>query len=61
MIRSTSTQNIVYSIFRKKPKRADTYWFVHVDITSEPYGASYYVETIIPKNAFHSSEIWLSK
>ena len=41
--------NIIYSIFRKKPKRADTYWFVHVDITSEPYGASYNVETIIPK------------
>jgi KUP system potassium uptake protein len=41
--------NIIYSIFRKKPKRADTYWFVHVDITNEPYGASYNVETIIPK------------
>ncbi|HNA58595.1 MAG TPA: KUP/HAK/KT family potassium transporter, partial [Chitinophagales bacterium] len=24
--------NIIYSIFRKKPKRADVYWFVHVDI-----------------------------
>jgi KUP system potassium uptake protein len=32
--------NIIYSIFRKKPKRADTYWFVHVDITNDPYGAS---------------------
>ncbi len=41
--------NIIYSIFRKKPKRADTYWFVHVDITSEPYGASYSVQTIIPQ------------
>ncbi len=41
--------NIIYSIFRKKPKRADTYWFVHVDITSEPYGAEYSVETIIPQ------------
>ncbi len=41
--------NIIYSIFRKKPKRADTYWFVHVDITNDPYGASYSVETIIPQ------------
>ncbi|MFN8283463.1 MAG: KUP/HAK/KT family potassium transporter [Chitinophagales bacterium] len=41
--------NIIYSIFRKKPKRADTYWFVHVDITNEPYGASYSVETVIPQ------------
>lgn len=44
--------NIIYSIFRKKPKRADTYWFVHVDITSEPYGASYSVDTIIPQKCF---------
>lgn len=44
--------NIIYSIFRKKPKRADTYWFVHVDITNEPYGAEYSVETIIPQKCF---------
>lgn len=44
--------NIVYSIFRKKPKRADIYWFVHVNITSDPYGASYEVDTIIPKKCF---------
>ncbi|MDB5228410.1 MAG: potassium transporter Kup, partial [Bacteroidota bacterium] len=44
--------NIIYSIFRKKPKRADTYWFVHVDISSEPYGASYSVETIIERKCF---------
>ncbi|MBK9329232.1 MAG: KUP/HAK/KT family potassium transporter [Sphingobacteriales bacterium] len=44
--------NIIYSIFRKKPKRADTYWFVHVDITSEPYGAEYSVETVIPQKCF---------
>jgi KUP system potassium uptake protein len=44
--------NIIYSIFRKKPKRADTYWFVHVDITSEPYGGTYSVDTIIPKKCF---------
>jgi KUP system potassium uptake protein len=45
--------NIIYSIFRKKPKRADTYWFVHVDITSEPYGANYSVESIIPQKCFY--------
>ena len=44
--------NVVYSIFRKKPKRADTYWFIHVDITNEPYGASYSVDTIIPQKCF---------
>ncbi|MCS6819284.1 MAG: potassium transporter Kup, partial [Chitinophagales bacterium] len=30
----------------------DIYWFVHVEITNEPYGASYYVDTIIPKRCF---------
>ncbi|HRB19391.1 MAG TPA: KUP/HAK/KT family potassium transporter, partial [Chitinophagales bacterium] len=44
--------NIIYSIFRKKPKRADTYWFVHVDITNDPYGASYSVDTVIPQKCF---------
>jgi KUP system potassium uptake protein len=44
--------NIVYSIFRKRPKRADIYWFVHVDITNEPFGASYAVEAVIPRRIF---------
>lgn len=44
--------NIIYSLFRKRPKRADIYWFVHVEITNEPTGAFYYVDTIIPKRCF---------
>ncbi|MFN8276178.1 MAG: KUP/HAK/KT family potassium transporter [Chitinophagales bacterium] len=44
--------NIIYSIFRKRPKRADIYWFVHVDISNEPYGASYTVSTLIPGRCF---------
>ncbi len=44
--------NIIYSIFRKRPKRADIYWFVHVDITNEPYGITYGVDTIIPRRCF---------
>jgi KUP system potassium uptake protein len=44
--------NIIYSIFRKKPKRADIYWFVHVDILDEPFDKKYSVETIIPEKCF---------
>ncbi|HNK97389.1 MAG TPA: KUP/HAK/KT family potassium transporter [Chitinophagales bacterium] len=44
--------NIIYSIFRKKPKRADVYWFVHVDISNDPYLATYSVDTIVPKKIF---------
>jgi len=44
--------NIMYSILRKKPKRADVYWFVHVQILDEPYTKSYHVDTIVPKEVF---------
>ncbi len=39
---------IIYSILNRKPKRADIYWFVHVDTQDDPYAAGYTVETIIP-------------
>lgn len=39
---------IVYSILNRKPKRADIYWFVHVDTLDDPYTCEYEVTTIIP-------------
>jgi KUP system potassium uptake protein len=39
---------IIYSIFNKKPKRADIYWFLHVNVLDEPYRSDYVVEAIIP-------------
>ncbi len=39
---------IIYSIFNKKPKRADTYWLLHVHITDEPHTMEYSVDKIIP-------------
>ncbi|MFN8844843.1 MAG: KUP/HAK/KT family potassium transporter, partial [Chryseotalea sp.] len=44
--------NIIYSIFKKKPKRADVYWFLHVDTVDSPYTSKYSVDTIIPKRCF---------
>ena len=44
--------NIIYSIFRKRPKRADVYWFVHVDTVDSPFTSKYSVDTIIPKKCF---------
>ncbi|MBS1510222.1 MAG: KUP/HAK/KT family potassium transporter [Bacteroidetes bacterium] len=41
---------IVYSILSGKPKRADIYWFVHVDTLDDPYTAEYSVEHIIPND-----------
>lgn len=39
---------IIYSILYRKPKRADIYWFVHVDVLDDPYTMEYVVHTIIP-------------
>lgn len=47
--------NIIYSIFRKRPKRADVYWFLHVETVDSPFASSYKVDTIIPKRAFFVS------
>lgn len=41
---------IVYSILNRKPKRADIYWFVHVDTLDDPYTCEYSVLHIIPND-----------
>lgn len=41
---------IIYSILNKKPKRADIYWFVHIDTLDDPYTAEYQVEHIVPND-----------
>jgi KUP system potassium uptake protein len=38
---------IIYSILNKKPKRADIYWFVHVDVLDEPNTCEYSVDHIV--------------
>jgi KUP system potassium uptake protein len=39
---------VVYSIFHKQPKRAKTYWLLHVDGVDEPNRFDYQVTQIIP-------------
>ncbi|MEO0311739.1 MAG: hypothetical protein RIQ89_1396 [Bacteroidota bacterium] len=41
---------VVYSIMQKQPKRADLYWFVHVDVLDEPYTLEYKVTELIKGN-----------
>ncbi|TBH76308.1 KUP/HAK/KT family potassium transporter [Aquirufa nivalisilvae] len=38
---------IIKSIFSKRPKRADVYWFLHIDRTEEPYTLSYSVNELV--------------
>ncbi len=40
-------EKIIKSIFSKKPKRADVYWFVHINRTEKPYTLSYDVSELI--------------
>ena len=39
---------VIYSIFNKQPKRADRYWFLHIDRVDEPDRFEYKVNHIIP-------------
>jgi KUP system potassium uptake protein len=41
---------VMYSILNRKPKRADIYWFIHVNTVDDPYTSEYTVEHIIPND-----------
>ncbi|MBS1754185.1 MAG: KUP/HAK/KT family potassium transporter [Ferruginibacter sp.] len=41
---------IIYSILSGRPKRADIFWFIHVDTIDAPYTCEYSVEHIIPND-----------
>jgi KUP system potassium uptake protein len=43
---------VVYSLFHIHPKRADVYWFIHVNVLDVPYTTEYEVTTMIPKKVF---------
>ena len=40
-------EKIINSIFSKKPKRADVYWFLHINRTPHPYTLTYDVSELI--------------
>lgn len=42
-------ERIIHSILFKQPKRADIYWFVHVEVMDTPYAISYKVDIIEPE------------
>ncbi len=41
-------RKIIYSILQKQPKRADVYWFVHINVVDEPYKMEYKVDHVVP-------------
>lgn len=38
---------IMDSILNRKPKRADIYWFIHIDRTDSPYGMEYSIRELV--------------
>jgi KUP system potassium uptake protein len=38
----------MYSILYRKPKRAEIYWFIHVETLDDPYTCEYKVEALAP-------------
>ena len=38
---------IIDSILNRKPKRADIYWFLHIDRTDSPYGMEYSIRELM--------------
>ncbi len=45
-------EKILYSILQTQPKRADVYWFVHIETTDQPYTMEYEVNTIAPQDVY---------
>jgi len=44
---------VFYSIFRKRPRKAGVYWFLHLDILNEPWGVHYTVNEVIDKSCYY--------
>lgn len=42
----------INSILSKSPKRADIYWFVHINVLDEPYAMRYHVDTIVKDDVY---------
>jgi KUP system potassium uptake protein len=40
-------EKIINSILSKRPKRADVYWFLHINLTDEPYTMTYDVTELV--------------
>lgn len=45
-------QKVIYSLLHHHPKRADVYWFIHVNVLDVPYASEYEVTTLIPQKVF---------
>ncbi|MFN0215650.1 MAG: KUP/HAK/KT family potassium transporter [Saprospiraceae bacterium] len=45
-------EKVLYSILQTQPKRADVYWFVHIETTDEPFTMEYEVNTFASDDVY---------
>jgi len=55
---NTIENRIIQSILFKRPKRADVYWLLHVNVTNNPFDKNYTVTTI-QENSFYRIDFYL--
>ncbi len=46
-------ESTIHSILYRQPKRADIYWFVHIDVVDEPFKMAYTVNIIEPEGVVY--------
>lgn len=46
---------VFHSLFKKRPRRAEVTWFLHLNITNDPWGVHYTVNEIIDKHCYYVS------
>jgi KUP system potassium uptake protein len=46
-------ESTIHSILYRQPKRADIYWFVHIDVVDEPFKMAYAVNIIEPEEVVY--------
>ena len=51
-IKNKIEKNIINSILAKRPKRADMYWFIHIERTNQPYSLAYELLEIEEKKVY---------
>lgn len=44
---------VFFSLFQKRPRKAGVYWFLHLDILSDPWGVHYTVNEVIDKSCYY--------
>lgn len=44
---------VYFSLFKKRPRKAGVYWFLHLDILSDPWGVHYTVNEVIDKSCYY--------